>query len=77
MALFAGAFHVISAVVWARAGYLGMLFFFCVPIAWLFRWLGGGMRDRQESEEFDYEVSATLTGCILGSAIGWVVAWLV
>lgn len=58
--LFTVGFFVISVAVWGRAGYLGTLFFLCIPFAWLFRWLGDGTRDREESE-FD-EIEATLAG---------------
>ena len=73
VAFFTASSFVISVVVWGRAGYLGTLFFLCAPLAWLLRWLSGDTGDRKESEEFDNGISATLSGCVVGTVFGWAI----
>ncbi len=76
VALFTAAAYAVSVAVWGYAGYLGTRFFLCAPVVWFFRWLGGGMRDLEESEGFDQEVAETLMGCVVGTAVAWGLARL-
>jgi hypothetical protein len=69
IAVFTAIFFLASVVIWGRAGYLGTVFLVAASGIWLMRFLTGGAGGERDRERF--ELLCTLSGSVIGTAVGW------